>query len=929
MKQKKLEALLYSLLTICGILVLAAGYLYGQGPVYDEFVTGVTTWSGYPKKADMQVVQLFLLGIPACFFLFQAILKREENISKERRKAALFLKIGYVVLACMIFSGKDLWKQWGMLYVFSLMFFFILGKELKQKEYVNMLLVALFSYLSITSAAAAGTLLFSSYEKWIQMQKAAFLLQAVSIVVPVLYGIFIRKHKGEMAKKLFGYSQLLLPLSFFSFFTFYYRTEEEVVVQLFYSGRWKAVCLFLGLAMTGYEAYRLFHKKYDISWVTVISVGLLRIFQMPDGILNVDFFHMGEMTLPMQQLCSYGKLPYFDLVPIHGMCDYYYQIWNYLFFDGTYLSFNGALVVGNFLFVVLYGILFYHTIESKKTAVWLMYAFIPFFVNLAGMRYLLVFAFFFLMFSKKVKKSSLDYLWWWVLLSILAIGWNASLGGAAALGFLPSVLYRSIKELPKELPFFWKEKRKKLLISYGVLTILGLCFIPVFLKIVAYLRENTGTTLYVNGMEMLEDVSNASSYFIPGFLNVQGTFFLKAFCLLGAIGICLYYSAYMEAVTLVLSSSVLANYAYVRYEEGLRAKILGIFLLVLTLLFLMREKAAGEIRGRTQRAVYLFLWGFLVMAANDTLLLTEENVLPFSNVPAVLETKIGGETVEDPIVYFSGEQTGLKNAGTGFIRGNTLNSLKNIEYVLSQSLGEERAYLDLTNGIAQTVIFDREAGMSYTSGYNISNELLNERAIAQLKENPPSLILISPYIKLDDVPLSLRAMKLYEYVLEEGYKPYQYENVIYMIKGENKVPGGRDGKEAFAELMHREYLAKLPAVWAAADSMEKLQSIPVSYTKIQVENGVKLALQENVWGEEISYVGISIKGGIQEEKRSKDERMTLEFGEHRFNFDSAEGAYLIPVASSPYWKWQDGIDELFLKGDGELRAEDVEVTFYR
>ena len=129
MRQKKLEALIYSLFTICAVVVLAAGYLYGQSPVYDEFVTGVTTWSGYPKKADMQVVQLFLLGIPACFFLFQAILKREENFSAERKNAALFLKIGYVLFLCSIFSGKDLWKQWGIVLILCLMAFLILGKE--------------------------------------------------------------------------------------------------------------------------------------------------------------------------------------------------------------------------------------------------------------------------------------------------------------------------------------------------------------------------------------------------------------------------------------------------------------------------------------------------------------------------------------------------------------------------------------------------------------------------------------------------------------------------------------------------------------------------------------------------------------------------------------------------------------------------------
>lgn len=923
MKLKRLEALSYSLLTVCAIAVLAAGYLYGQSPVYDEFVTGVTTWDGYPKKADMQIVQLFLLGIPACFFLFQALLKREEQFLEEGKHVLLFLKAGYVIFICSIFSGKDLWKQWGILLFLCLAAFLILGREVKQKEYINMLLTGLFSYLSITGAVTGSTLFISSYEKRLQLQKAAFVLQAASVAVPVLYGILIRKKKEEEAKKIFGYSKLLMPLSFLGFFTFYYSTKDGTVVQLFYSGSWKAVCLLLGLGMTGYEAYRLFRKNYDISWVTIVSAGLLRIFHIPDGILNVDFFHMGEMTLPMQQWVSYGKVPYLDLVPIHGMCDYFYQIWNYLFFDGTYLSFNGALVAGNIIFVIAYGILFYHTVENKKAAVFLMYGFIPFFVNLAGMRYLFVFAFFFLMFSKKVRKSSLDYLWWWVLLSILAIGWNAALGGAAALGFLPTVLYRIIRELPKELPFFWKEKRKKLVIGYSVLFVTGICFLPMFLKIVAYLRENTGTTLYVNGMEMLEDINNAPSYFVPGILNGQGTFFLKAFCVLGAIALCLYYSAYMEAVTLVLSSFVLANYAYVRYEEGLRAKILGIFFLLLVLFMLVREKAEGELRGRPERAVYLLVTGFLVMAANNALLLEKENVLPTEAIPGALEANIGGKTVEDPVVYITGEQTGLKRIGTGFVRGNTLNSLNNIEAVLSQSLGEEDAYLDLTNGIAQTVILDRKSGMSYTSGYNISNEQINEHAIAQLKANPPELILIAPYIKLDDVPLSLRAMKLYEYVLKEGYEPYQYENVIYMIKGENKVAGSRDGREAFAELMHREYLGKLPAVWAASDGVEKLQRADISCTKVRTEKGLEIVLDEAAKGEEVSYIGIFVKRDIEGEK------MALEFGEQRFSFDISEGNYLIPVASSPYWKWQEKISDMRLTGDMELEPEDVDILFYK
>ena len=926
MKQRKLEAMFYSLLSVCAFVVLAAGYLYGQEMKYEEFVTGLTTWSGYPKKADMQVVQLFLLGTPACFFLFQWILKKGESFLEEQKKVFQFLKIAYVIWVFSVFAGGTLWKELGLLYIFSVIVFFALGKKIRTKEYKNTLCVCLFSYLSVIAALEGTTLVFASFEQRLLFQKAAYILQILSLVVPIVYMVFVRKQKEEAAKKLFAGSKLLLPMAFFGCFTFYYETEQGVVVQLFYSGKWKLCCIAIGTLLLCYEGYRFYKKKYDISVITIICTGLLRIFTVPDGILNVDFFHMGEMTLPMQQLVSYGKLPYFDLVPIHGMCDYFYQIWNYLFLDGTYLSFNGAMVIGNIVFVIFYGVLFYKTIENKQFALLFMYGFIPFFVELAGMRYVCVFAFFFLMFSKKIKSNSITYLWWWVFLSIVSIGWNASLGGTVALGFMPAVLYKLIKQAAQELPYMWKEKRKKLLISYGILFVTGISFIPLFLQIVIYLKENTGTTLYVNGMEMLEDVENAASYFIPGLLNSQGTFFLKAFCVLGAIGICLYYSAYSECITLLLSMLVFMNYAYVRYEEGLRAKILGIFFLLLTLLFVMKESMTKEKAGG--KTAYLFLLGFLLISVNDSILLEKEQILPYGQIPDSIETTIAEKTQEDAIAYISKEQTGMENIGTGFIRGSTLQSLQNINHVLSQALEGEKEYLDLTNGIAQTVILNGENAMTYTSGYNISNDLLNENAIAQLEENPPKLILVAPYIKLDDVPLSLRSMKLYEHILNKGYEPYQYENVIYMIKGENKVEGSQDGREAFANLMHREYLAFLPAVWADAKSVKELEKIDLPYIATDTEEGIEISFKENTNGKEVSYIMISIKEEALH-KFSKEERMALKFGEHSFEFDIVDNQYLIPVGSSPFWKWQESLSQMIVSQEMGLIKEDVEIVFYR
>ena len=34
--------------------------------------------------------------------------------------------------------------------------------------------------------------------------------------------------------------------------------------------------------------------------------------------IYMDDFHLGEQLLPWQQLTQFGRLPYIDLIPIHG-----------------------------------------------------------------------------------------------------------------------------------------------------------------------------------------------------------------------------------------------------------------------------------------------------------------------------------------------------------------------------------------------------------------------------------------------------------------------------------------------------------------------------------------------------------------------------------------------------------------------------------
>ena len=54
---------------------------------------------------------------------------------------------------------------------------------------------------------------------------------------------------------------------------------------------------------------------------------------------------------------------------------------------------------------------------------------------------------------------------------------------------------------------------------------------------------------------------------------------------------------------------------------------------------------------------------------------------------------------------------------------------------------------------------------------------MQEKAIALVEEKRPRLILISPLIRFDLAPLSLRSMDFYTALIEMGYEPYIYEDV--------------------------------------------------------------------------------------------------------------------------------------------------------
>lgn len=943
-KGKVFSALL-SVLTLFAVLGQVAPKWYQQMPVYSEWICGVTTWSGYPKQADMHIIQCALLGLPLLFLLFGVIYVVWNRVmGRQGRKAGTVFVISYLAVLGMFFMGQEYAPLWFCLWTVLWLGYVALGLRGRAEQFAGLVESVTLVMLVLYAVMLCLNGFFPSVGSvW---HRLAVGVPVAGGILFLLLGIIgMSREKARLLSRI----QLLLPLAWLGFVHFRYRYEKDgSLIELFYSGRWKWACVACCLFFLICAVVEQCKTKHTLLFSTFVMTAVMRVFSQPEGMLNIDYFHNGEITMPMQQLVSYGKLPYVDIIPIHGMCDYYYGVVNYLFFDGTYMSLNAAKVAGDLLMAVLLAGAIYFFIENKRQAFFGIYLFMPFMIQGAGMRYWLLFLLFFVLFSERMRKG-MQSLYAWILLSVLAIAWNASIGGAAALAFLPVIAYRFFRDVRTQ----WRElccsrdkvRRNVTWIAWAALFLTGVAFVPMFLKIVGYLRENTGTTLYVNGMEMLENLNEVSGYFVPGLLNAHGSFWIVTFAFLIPLLLSFAlmfqkerYGAGEVFVTYLLAFWVLVNYAFVRYDEGLRTGVLGVFFLFFTAVTLLwRVRKCEDAKNVGLTGLYTFVFALAVVMAKDAPVMTAETLVLERKIPASVETVIMGQEIEDPVVHVSGELVAMPNLGTGFIQGNTLASLQNVNAVVRAAEADGKTILDLTNAVANAVLLDMPLYLPYSSAYNISNTVMQEKAIAILEERLPDIILAAPEIRFDDAPFSYRSGKLYRYLMGQAYVPYKYENVIYLVRGENPLPDAKADREAFAQLMHKKDLAYLPAVWGSSiDTVEgTLTELPIKAETVATENGYEVVFEQAVPGSKLGMIGIS---GLRSVEKEEEVRVQVNVksalaadGTVPFEFALKGERYLIPVGTSPYIIWEEEIVSVEITSDAweKISAEKMEVFLYQ
>ncbi len=883
-KRVSFLAALFSVLATACTAFFRMHYLYQKTPEYKELVTGYTSWIGYFKEGDMTLAYHVIFGIVLFYLLFSFLLnllaekilflrKQREEVSLTEKEREGILKISQLFFL-LVFTQFS----WGVIGKGIVICFPSLHEILTKGFFIVQLLLA------------AGVCLFWFYAKKAENEK---------LLEGVLSG-----------------SQLLLPLVFPAVTRYEYEYGGNLVLQ-YSSAKFTFFCVAISiilLVLLFFEKKKTVHTKVYLS--SFLSLAVFASYQLPRGTISgapLEFYHYGELSVPLQQFLHFGTVPYLDTMPIHGVCDYFQAgIW-YLFFDGTYASFEAAMVMGCVVIAVITALVFYFCVDSKAVGILCILWFSLFGDQYYYVRWAFVLPFIMLVFSKKSREDFSRMLFYWVFLSILSIAWNPSIGGTCSLAALPFIFYKAFNE-KGYLVFarIWKEKdyRKKWILPYGFLLVLGVSFIPMFFDILRYITENSAAILETTGDILKEELAEPFVWYASfGFvIPLLCSFY---FCV-GKRGE-ERKLAIFGALFLLLFNGIIVKYTFVRTQFGER----GIIAVTISSLFLILMVLLPCVKARWKRQE-LGLLLFLLLLTGVT------KGADLSSLPGKLLIR---ESIPQTFAYVEGEKIGIPSLGNIYMEKKLKEEFISLNHIANELCGEEFQFVDMTNQLSHYTILDKKVLLPFSSTYNTNNEVMQTKAIQVLNDLKPEVIVVSPEWRHDAGALSTRNYHLYQWLMQHDYTPCKYESILFLTNN----PGIREqyasAYEELGQIMHLEEIKMLPTVWAGQKlkehNMEKTETellladtnsqvLSDGYYQIEGEDTFFLyTLAEPVSGKEIDFLRIRaeflnvaedcIYQGVvyfmEEGKGIKESR--------RFIYDGGAREVVIPLSTSPYWSYSD------------------------
>jgi hypothetical protein len=535
-----------------------------------------------------------------------------------------------------------------------------------------------------------------------------------------------------------------------------------------------------------------------------------------------DDFHFGEQYLPWQQLVQFGRLPYIDLIPIHGTMPLITGALNSLFFQGAVGSFPNALLLFAAGASALTFLCLYRAGGLGPALLYLLclnqidrfYFFGPFLLLLTGPRRF---------------RSQYSFLLA-IAFTAFALTYNIPVGTALLIGLLPTMTV--------EAGWIWRAgyaRSRPLVVIVGasVLVVAGVPVVRNTVRGFVQFAIETGATNSVAHGLVWEGISavappNSNSVVSPLLFELMkfGWIPLVLMVIAGLISIAaarfsmLWKRENRLLVGFALSAIAMVPWSVTRIDPGLSrtgsftAYCVAVFL---PLLALRNGRACREAMSMLVPAMAFLLGLFAVQSGT---------VFCFSSISARLAPIV---PVPGELTCVDGVRHGMPNLGRVCLPPARLNALTKFDRAVSSLVGPSGTYFDLTNRQALYSFTRREEPALYATPYIAVSHQQQEHVLQQLRTNPVKLVFAAPTMGFDGLPSSLRSYLFFRYVAL-SFRPCKIEDNLFLTAPSvDRSPcENAPDRQLWDEHYAHWNLEGLPSAWGGSWSSLKRLFVPVS-----------------------------------------------------------------------------------------------------
>jgi hypothetical protein len=782
-------AVVFSIFVALGMAfgaLFIAQILLPQAPAYPDFMVGAITWDAASKLQDIASYPVFILGFLVGGWLTYRLFEQVVSVRSHEHEQSLITALIWWAVPIAVGVGGflsiypntasfALWFGVAGAVVTAIAVFLHLsrGDILPQQIGIGALAIMLIGLLPFGVAAIQDRLpLFGEALRFSLAPRVSALL----LIVSTLYFFTIcRSSSAALSRhiqKLLWIAQLgVAPFYFLILPDLYLIETGEPAIQttvwlwILASGFVLATVVDVLIRFKNFASDNMADFTQLFSPLAFFAtIILLRYGATETPHVSGDDYHFGESLLGWWSFWEFGKLPYIDYFPPHGIFgDDIGGFISRIFYDGT----AAAIAEADRLAATLTMFIAFMALRLYTGSLGLAYVSILLFGFVSRKVFYLLFIPFYCIWLKDKHSNPKKWLWIWLISATILVMLVPPQGILSVIASLPIValyLYRARK-------FKWKPD--VLLLAMLIGTLFALTPIPTMLiGAIRYVLENGPINQIAYGVPWSWSWGGAAQDKGKAILIAEIEVLRMSWVWVPLLAAVLIITLFRQrerwpylvgvALPVLLFASLMTPYSMGRIDPNSMSRpgIFANFAWTMLLPILLTPFLAT--RGRSILAVSIaFVCAGIGLA----------NVNTNAFLSVLKKNQIGN--------LWSGAEHGLKNMGVGMVEPQHVERLIRINSFLSDHLPPRETYLDLTGRNAQYMYFDRPPSIPTTAPYNLAPIRQQQRTVEQLRNSRPRIALLeADNINHDGGGLALRTHLLYRFVLDH-YFAELHDGYIY------------------------------------------------------------------------------------------------------------------------------------------------------